>query len=240
MIGLALAVLLALLAVDVTSAQEPSRQALEALRQRGLSGAVATVTGRVYMEGRRPSDPDAPLAGLGVLIVPRSPDLMEQLEAVKRGARESVDGFRAAAPTTHAAFIDYETELWQSGFPDAAIRVVTDDRGAFRATVPAGAWIVFVERSVFVSLHAPRDQPPPNANALDPLARYSTAQYQHFHKIARLSGFDAVAIWLRDVDAEAGQSVALELHDRGVWLSGVVEETDTPRRMRAMGRGKRR
>jgi hypothetical protein len=46
-------------------------------------------------------------------------------------------------------------------------------------------------------------------------------------------------VWLRELDVEAGRTAALELHDRGVWLSGVVEETETPRRLR-IGGGRRR
>ena len=159
---------------------------------------------------------------------------------MKRQARESVDGFRDAAPATRTAINDYELELWRMGYPDAAIRAVTDGTGAFRAVVPPGAWVMFAQRSVFVALHSNRAEVNPSAGALDPLARYSTSQYQHFQKVAKLAGFDAVSVWLRELDVDAGQTVALDLHDRGVWLSGVVEETDTARRLRIMGRGRRR
>jgi hypothetical protein len=134
---------------------------------------------------------------------------------------------------------DYETELWRKGYPDVAIRAVTDATGAFRAVVPAGPWVMFAERSVFVAIHANRTQEAPSVSVFDPLARYSTSQYQHFQKVAKLTGFDAVSVWLRELDVETGRTVALELHDRGVWLSGVVEETETPRRLRTGG-GRRR
>ena len=235
----ALAVLIVVSAVGTSSAQEPPRALLEGLRQRLFRGETATIEGRVYMERRRPNDPDEPLVGIGVLIVPHSAELLEQLETVKRQSRESVDGFREAAPITRAAFVEYETQLWHAGYPDAAIRAVTDGDGRFRATVPAGAWIAFAERRVFVKLRSSQEQPGPSTAALDPLARFSTSQYQHFHKVARLAGFDAVSVWLRDLDAAPGKTIALDLHDRALWLSGVIEETETPRRLRSGG-GKRR
>ena len=45
---------------------------------------------------------------------------------------------------------------------------------------------------------------------------------------------------LREVEAESGQRVELELHDRGVWLSGVEEELAIPRRVKFGGGGLRR
>jgi hypothetical protein len=220
-------------------AQEPSHATMETLRQRILGGATGIVEGRIYMEGRKPSDPNAPLVGVGVLIVPRSTELLQHLDTVKRQSRESIDGFRDAAPATRTAVDDYETELWRKGYPDLAIRAVTDATGAFRAVVPAGPWVMFAQRSVFVAIHSNRTQEAPSVSAFDPLARYSTSQYQHFQKVAKLTGFDAVSVWLRELDVETGRTVAFELHDRGVWLSGVVEETETPRRLRTGG-GKRR
>ena len=224
----------------VAVAQEPSRPELEILRQHILAKATGVVEGRVYMEGRKPNDPNEPLVGVGVLIVPRSSDLLAHLESVKRQARESVEGFREAAPATRTAMDDYELELWRMGYPDAAIRAVTDATGAFRAVVPPGAWVMFAQRSVFIALHSNRIEVSPSAVALDPLAHYSTSQYQHFQKVAKLTGFDAVSVWLREIEVHAGQTVALDLHDRGLWLSGVVEETETPRRQRIVGRGRRR
>jgi hypothetical protein len=221
-------------------AQEPSLATMETLRQRILGGAMGILEGRIYMEGRKPNDPSEPLVGIGVLIVPRSATLLQHLETVKQQARESVDGFREAAPATRAAMTDYETALWRLGYPDVAIRAVTDATGAFRAEVPAGSWVVFAERSVFLPIQTKQAETAPSATALDPLARYSTSQYQHFQKVAKLTGFDAVSVWLREVDVAAGRTVALELHDRGLWLSGVVEETATPRRLRIVGGGRKR
>ncbi len=146
-------------------------------------------------------------------------------------------GFRDAAPIVRSALEDYEQGLWEAGYPDAAVRTSTDADGAFRAEVPAGAWLLVAQRSVFVSTAPPRASAAPTAQALDPLARYMTSAYQHFLPTARLTGFDAVTVWLREVEVDAGGTIALELHDRGIWLSGVAEETDVPRRGRFAPKG---
>jgi hypothetical protein len=230
---------LCLLVVGSAVALEPSSSALEELRQRGLRKIGGTVEGRIYVERTRPNAPDTALPGVGVLLVPRSVDLLDRLESAKRNARESVKGFREAAPTVRTVLDEYEHRLWEAGYPEVAVRTSTDADGAFRAEVPAGAWLLVAERSVFVATTTPRASPTPTAQALDPLARYTTSQYQHFLPSARLLGFDAVTVWLREIDVGAGGTIALDLHDRGIWLSGVAEEADVPRRGRFAPKGGR-
>lgn len=226
----ALALLVAL--VSVAAAMEPSAATLDELRQRVVAKTTGVLEGRVYIERAKPDAPDDALAGVGILIVPRSDALLDRLEDLKRQARDSMRGFREAAPAVRAAIEDYERHLWEAGYPDAAVRTSTDATGVFRAELGPGPWLVVAERTVFVPVHSTRPGGGPTALSLDPLARYSTAAYQHFLPTARLAGYDAVTVWLREIGVEAGQKVALELHDRGVWLSGVAEESEVPRRVR--------
>ena len=233
----AAAVVLALAGQSV--AVEPSSPALEELRQGFVRGLTGAVEGRIYIERAKPNAPDDPLVGVGILLLPRSDELLERLETAKRQSRDSMRGFREAVPTVRAVVEDQEAQLWQAGYPDAAVRSSTDASGAFRVDVPAGAWILVAERSVFVPLHTARSGVS-TATSLDPLARYSTTAYQHFLPTRRLTGYDATTVWLRELTVETGQRVAIELHDRGVWLSGVVEETETPRRVRYAPSGPKR
>lgn len=221
-------------------AVEPPVSALDELRQRAVREITGTVEGRVYIERAKPNAPDDPLVGVSVLIVPRAEDLLERLEGVKRDSRESMRGFRDAVPIVRAAVEDHERELWQAGYPDAAVRTSTDATGTFRAQLPAGTWVLIVERSVFVPIHSTRPGAAPSASTLDPLARYSTSAFQHFLPTARLAGYDAVSLWLRELSVESGQTVAIDLHDRGLWLSGVAEETEAPRRIRFAPGGRKR
>src|SRR5204863_8900767 len=121
-------------------------------------------------------------------------ELVARLESLKRQARESVRGFRDAAPGVHGALEDYEQQLWQLGYPDAAVRTSTDGAGVFRTELPAGAWLFAAERSVYVPVASSPPSPSPTALALDPLALYSTSAYQHFLPTGRLSGYDAVTV----------------------------------------------
>jgi hypothetical protein len=232
----ALGALLVLVAGSAV-ALEPSASSLEALRQRGLQKVSGTIEGRIYIERTKPDAPDTTLPGVGILLVPRSDDLLERLETTKRNARESMKGFREAAPVVRAVVEEYEQRLWESGYPDAAVRTSTDATGAFRVEVPTGAWLLVAERSVFVPTSSPRASATPTAQSLDPLARYSTSAYQHFLPTTRLVGYDAVTVWLREISVDPGGTLALDLHDRGVWLSGIAEETDVPRRARFSPRG---
>ena len=236
----AIAAALLLLATASAGAAPPSATALAELRQRILRGMTATVEGRLYVERTRPSAPDEPLVGVGVLLLPRSPELIESLAALKRASRESMEGFRGAAPGVRALIESYEEGLWHAGYPDAAVRTATDASGAFRAEVPAGQWLLVAERSIYMPVQTPRSGGAPSVTALDPLARYSTTAYQHFQPTARLLGFDAVSLWVREVDVEAGQTTSLELHDRGLWLSGVVEDHEIARRLRFSSGGRKR
>jgi hypothetical protein len=211
------------------------------LRDRAQRGLTAVVEGRAYLERARPDAPDEPLAGVSIALLPSSPALLERLAAVKRESRESMQGFRDGAPAVRHLIESQEGELWSSGYPDAAIRTGTDEAGRFRVEVPAGPWVLIAMRRVFVTTdRTARDTPARSATALDPLARYAASQYQHFLPSARMTGFDAVSVWLREVEAESRQRVELELHDRGVWLSGVEEEVTVPRRLKFGGGGLRR
>jgi hypothetical protein len=233
---LAVAVALVLAASVAGVAQEVSFASLAELRERGMRGATGTIEGRAYLERRRPTEADEPLVGASVIIVPRARELVDRLESAKRQSRESMRGFREAAPIARAVLDGYELDLWHAGYPDAAVRAATDADGVFRAVVPAGAWLVVLTRTIFLPIdRTPPGAPPRSASSLDPLARYSVSAYQHFLPSARVTGFDAVSVWLREADVEAGERIVMELHDRGVWLSGVMEETTVPRRLRITG-----
>lgn len=225
-----------LLLVAPALAAELSVRKLEELRQRPRG----TVEGRMYIERAKPDAPDAPLVGVNVFVLPHSDERLERLEVLKRQSRESMQGFRDAAPGVRGVLEAYEMELWEAGYPDAAVRTSTDATGAFRADLPAGAWLLVAERSVFVPVQQARSSGTPTAQGLDPLARYATSSYQHFLPTARLVGYDAVSIWVREVKVESGQTVNLELHDRGVWLSAIAEELETPRRTRFAPGGRKR
>ncbi len=173
---LALALAGSAAALDVEIA--PYQQAAQARR-------VGVVTGRVYEESRKPSGPVRPLAGASVILVPRSAALLASLERFKEDARGSSRAFSAAAPAMRQAQDAYERELVVAGAPDLASRVAVTPDGAFRlADVPAGEWVLLAWHSTPVDVSAPKSR---------------GREHQTYQLGGRTTGFQAVAIWLREL-----------------------------------------
>ena len=191
---------------------------LEPYRDARRTGALGSVAGRVIAEPTRPDVPGRPFAGTTITLLPRSPILMGTLENLKRGSRDSVQAFRDAAPAMRKAREVYERELLVAGAPDLTPLLQVDADGTFRIDdVPAGAWLIFAWYSV------PKDVA---------TSRINPKERQHFPTLSRLRGFQAVRVWLREVDVAGGHTATLELNDRNEWFQGVVEE----RMLDAVGR----
>src|SRR5262245_46811243 len=117
---------------------------LEPYREARRTGALGSVAGRVIAEPTRPDLPGRPFVGATVTLLPRSPILMETLENLKRGARDSVQAFRNAAPAIRKAREAYERELLVAGAPDLTPLLQVDADGTFRFDdLPGGAWLIF-------------------------------------------------------------------------------------------------
>jgi len=183
---------------------------LEPYREARRAGALGSVAGRVLAEPTRPDVPRRPFAGTTITLLPRSPILMETLENLKRGSRDSVQSFRDAAPAMRKAREVYERELLVAGAPDLTPLLQVDADGSFRIDdVPAGAWLIFAWYS------APTDVA---------TSRINPKERQHFPTLSRLRGFQAVTVWLREVNVAGGNTATVELNDRNQWFRGVVEE----------------
>jgi len=179
-------------------------------RQAAQAGEVGTVTGRVYAESRRPSGPARPLAGATVTLLPRSPALLASFQRLKEDARRSAKAFAAAAPAMRRVQESYERELVQAGVPDLAPRIAVTPEGAFRLTdVPAGDWVVVAWQSLPVDVAA---------------AKAPSREHNVYRLEGRMTGFQAVTIWLREVTVARGETVSVELTDRNEWFRGVIEE----------------
>ena len=200
LLGLALAVVPAE-ALDV--GVQPYRDAAQA-------GAVGTVSGRVYAEARTPGGQPKPLSGATITLLPKSQALFLSFEGFKEDARRSSKQFTAAALSMRRAQEAYERELLQAGFPDLAPRIAVGPDGAFSIPdVPAGAWLVVVWHS------SPMDVSSPKAKS---------KERQLYQMDGRLTGFQAVSVWLREVTIAKGETATLELTDRNEWFRGVIEE----------------
>lgn len=202
-----LAAALVLAAASAARALDADVQAYDEARRRGATGSV---DGRVYYERSKPAAADVALAGAVVVALPRSESLMARLDALRAGARESSAAYRDAAAQMRRARETYEKELWEAGAAELVRSTVVDREGRFGlADLPAGRWIVWATHSAFAETPSPKAQP---------------RERERFVLPPRLLGYYAQRVWLREVDVGPGPATPLELTDRNVWFTGVVED----------------
>ncbi len=191
-------------AQDLTAFLEPYRVALE-------RGQVGTVRGAAFLEPRTPREAGASLPGVTVVVLPSSPRLLADLEAVKAGMRNSPQQYLGAVGEVRKIRDAYELTLVQAGAAGLILRAVTDADGRFALPgVPAGEWVLLGWHDV---LHQKTARKIPLRDArgaflLEPLP----------------DGYRAVTYWLVKLRVGPGEEILVELHDRNPWLTGVAEE----------------
>ena len=82
-------VLAAVLALVTAAAAGPLDVTLDRYAAARHTGALGAAEGRAYAELPRPRDPDRPLTGTAVTLLPRSDAFLARLDEIKRGARDS-------------------------------------------------------------------------------------------------------------------------------------------------------
>jgi len=173
------------------------------------AGEVGVVEGRVYQHRPQPQAPDLPLAGASVVLVPRSGALERALEDFKRHSRDSGVGYREAVSRMRRAKERYERELSQAGAGNLVRPLLVDAEGAFRAVdVPAGDWLLIASHAHFMPASG---------------TRATAKERDQFQTSPRVTGYEAVRLWMRPVTVTPGGGESIELTDRNVWFSGVAE-----------------
>ena len=184
---------------------------LLAARERG---ALGSVDGRAYAEGRRGGAEATPYASVSVLLLPRSADFEAGLEAIKAHSRDSPDAYIEAEPRVSAARLAFERALIDTGAGQLIFGESSDGAGAFRfERVPEGAWMLLAWRE---TPHAKRPLAPNRSEA----GRYKTRP--------QVLGRTTVVYWWRPVTVKAGEEAAVRLHDRNEWFTGVREDRRAP------------
>lgn len=174
---------------------------------------VGTVTGRVFEERRRPEGPDTPFGGATVTLLPRSAEFLRQLERLKETARSSVHTYRAAAPAILALRASYEKELWSVGAADLVRATVVGPDGRFAVEdLPAGDWVL-------LATHTVRSE----SRSRETSSKTSKKRSAHT-PATRLTGYHEVVVWLREIRMASRAVQSVELTERGVWFSGIVED----------------
>jgi hypothetical protein len=176
------------------------------------SGAVGTVLGQAFQEGRRPGDSPSPVSDVAVRLVPYSDALVARLEHIRRGARADARSYRTSARALQAARRALERALSDAGAGELVRFTAVSPDGMFELErVPAGRWLLIAERAVFV----PRAAPPPGKQ-----------ERQMFAPAPRLRGYYAVTVWLRDFSLEEGGAEMVQLTDRNAWMTAIEEERE--------------
>lgn len=177
-------------------------------------GALGSVDGRAYTEGRRGGADSTPVASISVLLLPRSADFEAELEAIKAHSRDSPDAYVEAEPKVSAARLAFERALIDTGAGQLIFGESSDGAGAFRFQgVPEGAWMLL---AWLETPHAKR----PAALKRSEAERYKTRPL--------VFGQTTVVYWWTPVTVKAGEQAVVRLHDRNEWLTGVREDRRVP------------
>src|SRR5262245_483335 len=91
-------------------------------------GAPAEVKGTALGSGPTPTSPPAPMAGLTILLLPRSDSLLEELERARLHSRDSLAAYRAAIPDL------WRGAAWMRRLPGSGPRGKDPTCGARRST----------------------------------------------------------------------------------------------------------
>jgi hypothetical protein len=196
-----------LLVTPAAGALDVDLKAYDDARRRG---ETTVISGRAYTERRKPNAADTPIARTVVVVLPHSESLVHRLDEFRAHARDSAGAFRDAATKIRRARESYEREIWEAGGADLVRTTVVDADGRFTMTdLPAGRWLVWATHSEFVDAASPK---------------VSLRDRERFRLPPRMVGYYAERAWLREVETTPGSPTTVELNDRNVWFSGVVED----------------
>ena len=197
---------------------------IERYRDAAAQHELGGIRGRAFQERRRPSSPDTPLIGTAVALLPRSEAWLFRLNAIKRGARDSLDIYRDAAPAVRRAREAYEKTLLEAGAGDLPQGATVDADGRFTLEdIPAGPWVLLAFRSATYVSKIPQERPVAPGQWRPP------ALPLPFLAPDKLAGYFVVTYWLKELNVVAGSVEPVELTDRNVWFTGVAENIQPPR-----------
>ena len=190
-------------------AQDPTTLVAPYLRARD-DHIVGQVAGQVAGDPPRPSGAPVPYEGVSVMLLPYSADLQAKLDAIKVHLRDSLKNYMEATAEVTEARATYERALLAAGGGELIRGEVSDARGLVRlAEVPAGEWLLLGWRT----------QAYPSKGA-----KLHKDDASSFRDIPVSTGYSAVSYWLMRLAVRPGETAAVDLNDRNVWLTGIHDD----------------
>ena len=178
-------------------------------------GALGSVDGRAYEEGRRGGAEATPYASVSVLLLPRSADFEAELAAIKARSHDSPDAYIEAEPKVSAARLSYQKALIDQGAGHLILGGASDSSGAFHfQSVPEGAWTLLAWRET--------------AHAIKRPAVLKRGEAKRYRERPQVLGQTTVVFWSMPVTVTAGEGVPVRLHDRNEWMTGIREDRRVP------------
>jgi hypothetical protein len=172
--------------------------------------AVGQVLAHAIGDGPRPSAAPTPYDGVSVMLLPESPDLQAELDAIRAHARDSLKHYMDATSDVTDARQEYERTLLAAGGGELIRGEVSDATGLARlGDVPEGSWLLLAWRSHWQPAKPPK------------LRKEDTAA---FREITVAGSYSIITYWLMPVSVRAGTVTEVELNDRNVWMTGVRED----------------
>jgi len=172
---------------------------------------VGTVTASASGDARNPASPAVPYEGVSIMLLPYSPAVERQLDAIREHLRDSIKHYMDAAVDVSDARTAYERALLWAGGGELVRGAVSDAKGvATLPGVPSGEWLLIGWRE------QPQSGKP---------AKLRARETAGFRDIPLSAGYALVTYWRMRVTVAANGVASVELNDRNVWMTGVKEET---------------
>jgi len=183
------------------------------LKARG-AGTLGTVAAKAYAEPLRPSAGPTPQPSVSVTLVPYSAALEAELDAVKGGLRDSLDGYVQAVARIEDARVDYQRALLEAGAGDLVRTQLTDGQGEARVgELPVGDWLVLAWRE---------------GGHLSKRFKLRDTEASRYPNVPSNVTYSTVTYWRTRVTVRAGEAAEVTMSDRNVWLTAARQEGGTP------------